>query len=269
MNKYYVILLYLFSFFTSWSQEKITSEEVIDRFLEKIGGKERILLLDTRVENSSIINYGGQGGSVNSQNKIIAQSVYYKSPDHFLEHSFSTKVGFHTESILYKSEACPWYYTSAMQGIKFFDPAPIKFKKDYPRTYFLEPFNLKPEKYASVEGGMYRVDFKDHRQDGGIQSVFFDQETYLLVKRAYVTKSTMTPWTFYFENYETTDGFTEPRTINLYGGSDLYMSVEIEEISYNVNLNPAIFEPPVACIQGELIHLEALYYLPKAIAEEN
>ena len=249
------------------AQEKVSSQEIIDRFLEAIGGKDQLLSLQTRVEKTSITKYGIPENSLNNANKVMAQTTYYQSPDNYLEHSFSTKGNYHNETILFKRQTCSWFYRSNGQSIFFFDPEPIKFDKHYPRTYLLEPFNLKPEKYVVEEEGMYRVDFKDHRQDGGIQSVYIDKESFLLLKRTYVTKSTMTRWTFVYENYQTVSGFSEPRTINLYGGGELFMAMEIEYISYNEKFNPTLFDSPVPCLPGESIPLNAPYYLPKAIVD--
>ena len=269
MKKQPLLLLLLILAIPALSQDKISSEFVIDKFLEAIGGRDRMLNLQTRVEKTKLSNYGGQGGVFNGDPKITSQTIYYQTPDLFLEHSFSTKGNYHTETVLFKREKCSWYYRSNEQAILFFDPEPIKFEKDFPRTYFLEPFNLKAEKYAFEEDGMYRIDFRDHRQDGGYQSVYIDKETFLPTKRTYVTASTMTRWTFIYEDYQTIEGFTEPRTISLFGGGELFMTIEIEEISYNVNLNDRLFEAPVPCLSGESIPLEVPYYLPKAVVEEN
>ena len=86
------------------AQEKVSSQEIIDRFLEAIGGKDQLLSLQTRVEKTSITKYGIPENSLNNANKVMAQTTYYQSPDNYLEHSFSTKGNYHNETILFKRQ---------------------------------------------------------------------------------------------------------------------------------------------------------------------
>ncbi|WP_421874747.1 hypothetical protein [Marinoscillum sp.] len=252
---------------SGWTQQKLTAEDVIGRFLEATGGKERWLNLDSRVEKCLITKYETDG-SFGVNQSIKAQTIYYQSPDQFLEHTFSTKNLYHSESILFKIRTCAWYYTSNTNSVVFFEPEPITFAKEFPRTYLMEALNLEPIKKVKEEDGMYRVDFKDDRQDGGVQSLFFDKETFLIKRRSYVTKSTMTPWTFTFEEYQSSGGFKEPRKVELKGGGEPFMTIAVSEISYDVILNPDLFKPPVPCDGGgKMVSLDAPYQLPQAVVD--
>ena len=249
------------------AQSSLTAKEVIGRFLENTGGKERWLNLDSRIERSQIIRYE-ESQNFQLNNALQAQASYYQSPDRYLEHTFTTKKNSHSESVLYKSKKCPWYYHSDLNSIVFLESEPITFSNDFPRTYLMEPLNLKVVQKVTEEDNMYRVDFIDDRQEGGVQSLYFDKETFLIQKRSFVTKSTMTPWVFTFEDYQTTDGYVEPRLIKLYGGDEPFMTIEVKEIIYGAVLNTDLFEPPVKCTgKASTVLLDAPFYLPKAILD--
>ncbi len=270
MKKFLIASLGVIAIYATLNaQGSLTAKEVIEKFIENTGRKERWLNLDSRIERSQIIRYD-KSQNFQLDNALQAQASYYQSPDQYLEHTFTTKKNSHSESVLFKSRKCPWYYHSDINSIIFLESEPITFSYNFPRTYLMEPLNLKAVQKVTEEDNMYRVDFIDDRQEGGVQSLYIDKETFLIQRRSFVTKSTMTPWVFTFEDYQTTDGYVEPRLIKLFGGDEPFMTIEVSEIIYGALLNIDLFNPPVKCTgKASTVMLEASFYLPKAIIEND
>jgi hypothetical protein len=221
-------------------KKDVTAENVIDRFVEKIGG-EKWLSLTSRKEYG-FVEYE------EDRNAIIPSKSYDRIMIHLNQGRSLEMHGDITnlKSVLVYKPDCNWYYSSASQVVKFFGPEPIKFKRKFPRTELMEALNLEPVKTVYIEDTLYRVDFKDIRQLDGIQSLFFGMNSGLLYKREFISKNEV-KWEFQFSNYKTSNGYVEPRLIKLTSNGEGYFSIVVESITYNIEIEQELFNPPIPC----------------------
>jgi hypothetical protein len=209
--------------------------------LQAIGGREQWQNLRSRVADMIVIRYDASNSMLKSD-KISSQTNFFLAPANHLELTIENL----KQSIYCLHDDCNWYYSEKINYLHFFGPEPIHFDNAYPRVNALEVLNLKMINKVVIEEGMYRIDFKDGRQKDGIQSLYFDRESYLVMKRSSLSNNEVR-WSFIYENYQQKEGYTEPYLIKLMANNDIYMTYQVEEIDYSVKLNPALFDPPKPC----------------------
>jgi hypothetical protein len=236
-----VALSFFFSIGHAQPKAGIKAEEVIANYLKAVGGSTAWQGLQSRVADMAVVRYDEPSG-ITIAKKIQSQTNFYLAPDNHLELTIDKL----QQSIFCLRNGCNWYYSEKANLLAFFGPEPIHFDKTFPRVNALEVLNLKMINKVVVEDNQYRIDFKDARQKEGIQSLYFDMESYLVVKRSYPSKTDVR-WTFMYDNYQMKNGFMEPYFITLKANDDIYMTYEVKSIDYNIGLGELLFTPPKPC----------------------
>jgi len=235
-----------------FAQQKndLTPKIVIDTFISKIGG-DKWLTLKSRKEYAFV-------ESEEDKNSILPSKSYeririFLCPGMFIDaHRYSE----YQQTIFVFKPECNWYYSSRSQVIKFFGPEPIEFKNAFPRTELTEVLNLEAMKKVYIEDTLCRVDFKDIRQQDGKQSLFFGINSGLLYKRSYTSKNDV-HWEYHFGIYKESQGFYEPHRITLTSNGEDYLTISVNSIVYNNEVDPNVFAPPVPCKNvDDFSHLE-------------
>lgn len=239
-----VILLFTnIQLLTAQQKPKITAQNVIDQYLEVLGGAERWRNLKTRVENGWVVQHEPDATYVPVIPKDVTRTNFFLAPNYHLElkNSFFLKT-----LIMCFRPKCNWLYSEKTSSVYFFGPEPIEFENKFPRTEALEALNLKMINQVSKEDSLYRIDFKDKRQSDGVQSLYFDEKTNFLVKRTFLSNTDVF-WEIVLSDYRQKDGFIEPYKIEYISSGIPYMSIVISTISYDTQLDPMMFDPPIPC----------------------
>lgn len=243
MARLILLLLFIINLnFAKAQKKQLSANEIVNNYLEAIGGREKWETLQSRVEDGFVF-YPIEEGSSSLITKDETRKRYDLSPGYHLEkkNSFLNE----TTIMSYKSD-CNWFYSEKISTLHFFGLEPAKMATDYPRTEALEALNLKMIRKVEEDSLCYKIDFKDIRQANGIQTLYFDKETFLLSKRTFLSKTDVL-WEYTFEDYRIKDGFKEPYTIYFKANDDLFLTYKIDEIVYNSTLAQKMFEPPVPC----------------------
>jgi len=130
----------------------------------------------------------------------------------------------------------------------------------YPRIKPLEILNFQMIDSVMVENGFYRVDFIDTDWNR-IMSVYFDKTSYLIKKHSY-SNSGIDKHEYYYDDYREEHGYKEPYAIENFVDGKKYKTIDIQHISYNVTIDPSVFEPPVNCANEGTVQLERRMAFP-------
>jgi len=221
------------------------AKEVIEAFFEKIGGIQRWDSLKTRIEHSTELRAN------QPTSNLLFTTNYFRYPYFNTQKQGSFLKG---KSLKVHTPECSWFYSEILSSILFFDYEIVKTTDRYPKTEFLDVFNLKVKKKVDQDESHYIVQFNDERRKDGIQTLYFDKETSLLQKRTWLAKDDVL-WTFTFERYIEKNGFVEPYEIVRYGNEKPFLTISIDNIEYNENIDSYLFSAPIPCGEPET-HVE-------------
>jgi len=221
------------------------AQEVLEAFFEKIGGVERWDSLKTRIEHSTELRAN------QPTSNLLFTTNYFMYPNFNVKKKQSFLKG---KSLLVFTLECSWYYSEILSSILFFDYEIVKPTDRFPKSEFMEMFNLQTKKKVAQDDLHYIVKLIDSRKKDGIQTLYFDKETLLLQKRVFIEKNDVL-WTYTYEKYIEKRGYVEPYEIVLYSNSEQYLSRSIDDIKYNENIDSVLFISPIPCGEPET-HVE-------------
>lgn len=238
MKKLIAVLL-MISAFTGNSQ---TAEEIINKHIAAIGGKERLLALknirkEIKMKNqmfelqlSEVITKEGS-----SRNETTIQGM--KNIQVF---DASTKNG--------------WYVSPMMGDTKVhkMDDEQIQ-KMTEEEDRLLSPLVDYKKKGHSVEllgtddldgDEVYKIMLT--KKNGDVEYYYIDTQSFLIWKVQTKTKFRDKEYMSdaYFYNYEMKDGILSAMTMEIQNDGQVAMQMNTEKIEYNVTIDPAIFKMP-------------------------
>lgn len=248
MLKISISVLIVTVFYCSYGQEFSAppkSQEILNAFLEKIGGAKRWDSLTTRIEYSYVTRHDG------SENRPInnsyAQTNYFKYPNFNVQKKESFLKGM---SLLVYTPKCSWFYSEVLSSILFFDYGQVKPSDRFPKSEFWRALNHKPQGKADQDDLHFIIKMKDKSKKDGVQRLYFDKETFLL-KRTTLLDNNGILYTYSYDRYVQKEGFLEPYRIVLDGNGDPFLTIAIDKIEYDDKIDPKIFDSPIPCGKSE------------------
>ena len=237
---YFLSMLMLLN--VSYSQPpSVEAREVINLYLEAIGGKDHWKNLESRKAQENVTLYTSTG-LMEIEDQVLDYTKYFQVPNNYLDLWFKAM----HFTIFVQTSNCTWYYLDKNVSVLFMDKKYRKQKAKFPRIGVLEILNFPIAGDAVVEKDSYRIDFED-RPWKRLISIYFDKENFLITQHAY-TNPGGDRHEYFYKDYREKDGYLEPYIIENYVESRKYKVTTIKSIQYNLEVDPAIFTPPVECI---------------------
>lgn len=236
--RYQFLSFFLILTFTIQAQD---AEEVIYKFLEATGGKEKWMNLKTR-KAEEIVKVYNSNGFIETVEREFFYTKYYQSPNYYLD------VWFEATSLFFNlrcsSDKFVWYYLGKNQVVRFLPEKYIKETSELPRIGVMEILCLPILNGVIDRGGFFRIDFDDEFWNRTI-SLYFDKESYLIKKKSYKNPSESTLHEFFYKEYKMSNGFLEPRIVENFVDAKKFKTTEIQTIVYDMKVQTKIFDPPV------------------------
>jgi hypothetical protein len=217
----------------------VTPQQVLEKYLQALGGKPAASKLKTRVLKGSLVMNNGQS---------LPFEVRLAGPDKIMTIMTTPQQGVITQAL---SSSGGWVRNSreqrAMNSIELdrirslawcLDPLPLK--EPYPRLTF-----GGVEKIGDRDANILRMITPDKKR----VRLFFDKETGLLVRREMMTDTPIgsDPEQVDFEDYRDVDGVKVPFSIRMSYLDPLPSGTrKFTEIKHNVTLDEAEFRPPAS-----------------------
>ena len=218
--------------------------EVIDKYLKAIGGVQKWENLSSRksVEKLDIYNFEGL---ITGIDKTLYYTKYFQAPVNYLSLWFEDIY----YNILAYNVECVWIYSDLRMSVGFLDKKYIKKNTRFPQVGILEILNF-PLSSNTVEivENTYKIDFNDKFWNRTM-SVYFDKESFLVVKHEYVNPGGG-HHQYLYKDYRSKHGFTEPYKIENFVDYKIFKTQRIDSIEYNLAIHPGLFIPPVECPLG-------------------
>ncbi|MEL6560855.1 MAG: hypothetical protein AAFQ94_21855 [Bacteroidota bacterium] len=256
------VLLCLYAIFclsiqlTAQTKSYISPKKVIQDFVEATGGfnwKE----LKSREENSFINWEEGKNMVVSFKDYNRKKINLYPGNSMDFHQYLSGKT-----TIYVDKTDCNWYHSSQSNILKFFGPDVVDFKDHYPQTELMDILNLTPRKQVHIEDTLLRIDFIDKRMLKDTHSLYFGQKSGLLYKRKWINKNS-NEWEYEFSEYKEKQGISEPRFIQLKNNGENFLSITIDDIKYNVEIDKKLFTPPGGCKNEDTYQYLDETYVPE------
>lgn len=245
-----LLLICLFQLVLTQAQNDITAKEVLSSYFEAVGGKEKWKALQSRKAEETIAYYNSEG-KFDLVDYTAYHTKYFLAPNNYMDKKL---YGFLLNLTCFTSD-CGWIYFDEGQNIVFVRKEHLKKRRKLPRIGALEVLNNEYIDTVKSENNLLRIDFKYEKRDNGIESIYFDPDTFLIKKRIYDSQGIYhCEWRF--SGYRKKDGFMEPYKIDFYVNDHLYSTTEVEEIAYNQFIDSQLFVPPVKCdVSKRVVHL--------------
>ena len=211
-----------------------TAKEILDRYVQALGGAEALTKITTRV---------AKGSRIGADGVLVPEEVYQKAPDKLLTITSYPNVVFSNGF----NGTAGWGYSSREGATPLPDQLLVQLKRDAVFNQALKMEELYPK--LTVLG---RASVRDSDAyvvqatpvSGPVEKLFFDVRTGLLVRR-YVESDTplgKLPLQTDYEDYREVDGIKQPFLIHWSFPGRIW-GRKIEEIKQNVQLDDAKFEP--------------------------
>lgn len=212
-------------------------KQILDRYVQALGGAEAINKINTRI---------AKGSRIGADGVLVPEEVYQKAPDKLLTITTYPQVVF---SNGYNGTAA-WGHSSREGATPLPDQLVAQIKRD---AVFNKDLKLE-QLYSSLtvlgktpvrDADAYVVQAKP--ADGRIEKLFFDVKTGLLVRR-YTESDTplgKLPLQTDYEDYRDVDGIKQPFLIH-WSFPGRVWGRKIDEIKQNVPLDDAKFNPLVS-----------------------
>ncbi len=211
-----------------------TVDQILDKYVQAIGGKTAIEKVTTRILKGSRI--GADGAS-------IPEEVYHKAPNKMLVTTTYPEATFNTGF----SGAEGWARNSQGES-KIGSDELEQFKRE---AQFFQPTKIKDIYKEMTVAGVDKINDKDvfvvHTvaQSGARERLFFDKQTGLLVRR-FVTFQIiigMYPYQVDYSDYKDAGGVKIPATIQ-WSIPGRTWSRKITDIKQNIAIEDSKFNPP-------------------------
>lgn len=212
-------------------------KQILDRYVQALGGAEAINKINTRI---------AKGSRIGADGVLVPEEVYQKAPDKLLTITTYPQVVF---SNGYNGTAA-WGHSSREGATPLPDQLIAQIKRD---AVFNKDLKLE-QLYSSLtvlgktsvrDADAYIVQAKP--VDGPVEKLFFDVKTGLLVRR-YTESDTplgKLPLQTDYEDYRDVDGIKQPFLIH-WSFPGRVWGRKIDEIKQNVPLDDAKFNPLVS-----------------------
>ncbi|HEX8068367.1 MAG TPA: c-type cytochrome [Pyrinomonadaceae bacterium] len=216
---------------------RLTPEQVIDKYVAAVGGREAVAKVQTRVL---------KGTREASQNRNYPIEVTLKGADKFVVMA-TTPQGQVMQSY---SGTSGW--SKDPRGTHAATPEDLAAFKSTGAVYSLLQLTTPPQ---GARVGRGRVDERNanvlvyNPKPGVTERLFFDAETGLLLRRLTLTETVLNPIPEQvdFEDYRDVDGVKVPFTIRISNIDTFFSSTrKFTEIRHNVPVDDALFQMPAA-----------------------
>ncbi|MEM6816302.1 MAG: hypothetical protein AAF600_18235 [Bacteroidota bacterium] len=233
-----------------------SAQEVVDRYMQAIGGRDRWESLNSRKTREKYDIYESTIVS-ESIDRTLDYTKYFKAPNSYLDVWFENLF----YSVYASNSDCVWFYSDKGVYILFLNKKYLKVPAKLPKLGILEVIGLPMVDNVTVEDGMFRVDFEDETW-GRTISVYFDRESFLVRKHSY-SNDGKDMHEYYYKDYRNKNGFLEPYLIENFVNYTKFKVTTIEEVIYNVDIDPTIFQSPLPCpLDGEINSIKLENNLP-------
>jgi hypothetical protein len=219
--------------------ESITVDQVLDKYVQAVGGKTAIEKIKTRIMKISFILRSGQRGTLETfakaPNKRI---VIVKDPDgHILnQYGFDGAVGWDRTTEGQFRDLNNGIQAAMRQDAEFYWE--IKLKELFAKMFLKGRDVLKGrEVYVIIATPT----------EGPTQTMYFDAQSGLLLRRdqEVTTPEGQLPLEIYFEDYREVDGVKLPFTIRRIGPEGGSV-MRVTEIKHNIVIDDAKFNKPTS-----------------------
>lgn len=213
-----------------------TVDEVLNKYVEAIGGAKAINAVTSRVTKGTLDVAGvSRGGSfeTTAQAPNKAVTVIQAHPLGTVKVGYNGRVGW-TSNVK---------GVSALKGLEL-----ARLQRD---ADFYNPLRVK-NNYAKVTlAGMSKIGFRDvyvlelQPASGPVDRFYLDAQTYIPVRlnTARLTGTVLEPAEIYLDDWREVDGIKYPFSISQRFGK-LTLTFTVTEIKHNVTIDASIFEPP-------------------------
>jgi photosynthetic reaction center cytochrome c subunit len=213
-----------------------SAEQVLDKYVEAIGGKAALAGVTTRLV---------KGSRVNADGSVVSTEVYQKAPDKVL-----TVVNYPSVSFFAAFNGTDGWARDSRGAGEMTKELLILTKRDS-EFFFGARF---PQLYTGMSlAGKQKVGEQEAyvvsatSSEGGTESLFFDTRTGLLLQRHIEVKTPLGSYPFQirYEDYRVVDGIKLPFTLH-WSRPGLQWSRKITEVKHNVPIEDSKFDPPPA-----------------------
>ena len=220
-----------------------TVEEILNRYVEAVGGKHAVEQLQTRVTEATLM----RPKLVNPSGKPTVVEIYQKAPNKLLwvmtgadgttvYQGYNGKVGW-VKGPTFQRELTPSELPPVLQQANFYKE--LNLKDQFSTLKVVDKQKVGERDAYLLEG----VNSNGYRE-----RLFFDTETGLLVRRVLFNKTVLGPdplQTDYLD-YKEVDGVKLPFTIqtSYLDNSHLNTTRKFSQIKHNVPVDDAKFDPP-------------------------
>jgi hypothetical protein len=219
-------------------RERVTVDQVLDRYVEALGGKAALQRLNTRTASGTVETRSGARGEVfNSDIHIFA-----KEPD--------LRIQIYLDGIASRgiNRNQGWSANLTEDGFRELSGAELAAEKrdaDFHWETDLRSIFARLEIDTADSEGVYVV--KATASDGAVDRLYFDAGTGLLVRRSSSVRipQGVYPVEYYFEDFKEVDGVKLPFTIRRSFGA-VRTVIKLAEIKHNEPLADSVFDVPKA-----------------------
>jgi photosynthetic reaction center cytochrome c subunit len=213
-----------------------SAEQVIDKYVEAIGGKAALASVNTRLV---------KGSRVNADGSVVPTEVYQKAPDKVL-----TIVNYPNVSFFAAFNGTDGWSGDSRGAGEITKELLILTKRDS-EFFFGARFS---QLYTGMSlAGKQKVGEQEAyvvnatSPEGGTESLFFDTRTGLLLQRHVEVKTPLGSYPFQikYEDYRVVDGIKLPFALH-WSRPGLQWSRKITEVKHNVPIEDSKFNPPPA-----------------------
>ena len=213
-----------------------TVDEVLDHYINALGGAPALKLINNRVMKGTMDIVGHSRGEAFEMYEQAPNKVLYV----FHEPGGTNKVGFNGRIGWDQGK------TTGVKMLKGADLAQLQIEASFSR-----PLEIKKNFAKVTLAGMSKIGYRDvyvidlQHATGAVVRMYLDAQTYLLARtntvRRWATVSASAE--IYYDDWREVDGTKQPFSMT-YSFPKVTVSVNVKEIRHNVALDPAIFDPP-------------------------
>ena len=222
----------------SSSRANVTADQVIEKYVVAIGGKEAYQKLRSRAIKATLQDTAG--------NPPVKAEFYAKAPDKwFIELKFSEEAsmreGADSERHWFKNP------DGTVSELNKDDMAAMKNHTDFYRdTRLREIFPKMTLKSREKVGGRECYVIEATPKTGEPEKLYFDTESGLLLRNDWEAKTPdgPLPRSYYLEDYQQVDGIKFPHTFRQPATDIPGWTFKITEIKHNVTVDDAMFKKP-------------------------
>src|SRR5262245_14427351 len=209
----------------------VTVDQLLDRYVQSVGGKAAVQKLNTRMMKGSLITPGG----------TAPMEIYQKAPNKFLIIVNSPVSGLSQNGF---NGTVAWSQNTQRGLREMSGPEVENFKREYNLHRELKLKEMYPQMTVK---GIERTGVRDayvvgtSTTDGTSQTMYFDAINGLLIRRDITLQQTTLET--YLEDYKEVDGILIPLTIRR-KRPDFSFTYKFEEVRHNITIDDAKFEKP-------------------------